>query len=50
MKGESLYEVWCEEVRKQSATPILWKYLSEIERTAWNELAKFIEGLVVKGR
>jgi hypothetical protein len=43
MKGESLYEVYREEVAKAGNKPIpTWDLLFPEERTGWNELAKFL--------
>lgn len=48
MKGESLYAVWCEEMEKQGVSVDPWEDLGEHDRRAWNELARFVEELVMK--
>jgi hypothetical protein len=48
MKGESLYEVWVEEMEKQGVSVDSWGALMQVEKNAWNGLAKFIEDLLVK--
>lgn len=52
MKGESLYQVYCEElakVRELLKPPfVAWKNLLPSERAAWNETARFVQSLVTK--
>lgn len=50
MKGESLYAVWREEMEKlgSRSTPS-WHLLGEDAQKSWNELARFIESLIIKG-
>lgn len=52
MKGESLYEVWREALDKAPGVkpmPCSFKNLLPTEKTAWNELAKFIQDLLLRG-
>lgn len=50
MKGKSLYEVYFEEIAKQTSGEGVpeWNELAPIERRAWDELAKFVQELIVK--
>jgi hypothetical protein len=51
MKGETLYDVYCEEITKQPGfeKPIAWYGLSQLERNAWCQVAEFMASLLIPG-
>jgi hypothetical protein len=49
MKGESLYEVWREEMRRQNVDCSTWEEIGPYQQKAWTELAKFMADLIVRG-